>query len=86
DDETQKRAKSELAHQFQELIASDLEKAIPTSNSSNIPNNNLRRSHFHSSIFGASATFNTTSNPLFELECYLDPVQTPIAEDTVNPF
>ncbi|CAG8587248.1 13877_t:CDS:2, partial [Gigaspora rosea] len=73
DDETQKRAKSELARQFQELIASDLEKAMPTSNSSNIPNNNLHRSRFHSSIFGASATFNTTSNPLSELECYLDP-------------
>ncbi|CAG8825433.1 22723_t:CDS:2, partial [Gigaspora margarita] len=54
------------------LIASDLEKAMTTSYSSNIPNNNLYYSHFYSSIFGASATFNTTSNSLSKLEYYLD--------------
>ncbi|CAG8479939.1 4726_t:CDS:2, partial [Dentiscutata erythropus] len=73
DDETQKKAKTELAYQFQELIGSDLEQAAPTSNLSNTSNNNLHHNRLHSSIFGTSATFDTTSNPLSELEYYLDP-------------
>ena len=37
----------------------------------------------HSSIFGVQVV---TANPFSELECYLDPIRTPIANYNVDPF
>ncbi|CAG8622591.1 11955_t:CDS:2 [Cetraspora pellucida] len=46
--------------------------------------NNIRHNRLYSSIFGMSTSTYTASNPLAKLECYLDPTQTPIAEDISN--
>ncbi len=43
----------------------------------------MHHSRLHSSIFGIKAII---ANPFSELECYLDPICTPIADDSVNPF
>ncbi|GBC40139.2 zinc finger BED domain-containing protein 1-like [Rhizophagus irregularis DAOM 181602=DAOM 197198] len=52
DEETCNKAKTELIHQFKELIDLNL----------------------------------VTANPFSELESYLDPIRTPIAAYSVNPF
>ncbi|RIB00943.1 hypothetical protein C2G38_2232335 [Gigaspora rosea] len=83
DEETQERAKAELTQQFKN-IATEQTTASTYTTSSN--SNNLCRNRLHSSIFGTLASSYTAFNPLAELECYLDPIRTPIAEDNTNPF
>ncbi|CAG8589472.1 18584_t:CDS:2, partial [Racocetra fulgida] len=57
-------AKIELTHQFEVLIASNLEQTIASMHTTS-KNNNIHCSHLHLSIFGTSAN-NTTSGPLDE--------------------
>lgn len=78
DEETRNKAKTELMHQFEKLI--DLS-SVQSSSSNN--SSQQRHSRLHSSIFGVQIP---TANPFSELECYLDPVRTPIADHKVNPF
>ena len=82
DDETCNKAKTELMCQFKELIDSNLTQ-LSSSGSLNQQQSSLHHSRLHSSIFGKKAII---TNPFSELECYLDPIRTPIANDSVNPF
>ncbi|CAG8847402.1 3420_t:CDS:1, partial [Gigaspora margarita] len=70
-----KKAKAELTHQFELLIASNLEQTTASTYETS-KNSNIRRGRLHSSIFGTS-TNDLTSGPLDELEYYLDPIRTP---------
>ncbi|CAG8590585.1 25746_t:CDS:2 [Dentiscutata erythropus] len=48
--------------------------------------NNIHHNRLHYSIFGTFTSTDTASNPLAELECYLDLIRTPIAKDNMNLF
>jgi hypothetical protein len=82
DDETCDKAKTELMCQFKELIDSNSAQSS-SSGSLNQQQSSLHHSRLHSSIFGIRAII---ANPFSELECYLDPIRTPIADDSMNPF
>ncbi|CAG8822638.1 42143_t:CDS:2, partial [Gigaspora margarita] len=69
-------AKEELKYQFSNCKLTIAPEHTVTSKNINTYHNRL-----HSSIFGSSISKNTMSNSLAELEYYLDPMQTPIAED-----
>ncbi len=43
----------------------------------------LYHNWLHSSIFGV---ITANSNPFSELDCYLNPTHTPVAEYNINPF
>ncbi|CAG8842610.1 4551_t:CDS:2, partial [Gigaspora margarita] len=70
DEETQERAKAKLTRQFKNIAT---EQTIVSTYTTSSNSNNFRRNLLHSSIFGMSASGYTASNPLAELECYLDP-------------
>ena len=76
DEETYNKAKTELMHQFKELIDLSLVQ-------SDSLNQQQHHGQLHSSIFGVQVV---TANPFSELECYLDPIRTPIADYNVDPF
>ena len=78
-EDIQNDAKAELKHQFKELIDLNLVQSSPSGSLSQ----QQHHSRLHSSIFGIRAII---ANPFSELECYLDPIRTPIADDSVNPF
>ncbi|GBC14992.2 zinc finger BED domain-containing protein 1-like [Rhizophagus irregularis DAOM 181602=DAOM 197198] len=78
DEETRNKAKTELMHQFKELIDLNLVQSSPSGSLSQ----QQHHSRLHSSIFGMQVT----ANPFSELESYLDPIRTPIADHSVNPF
>jgi hypothetical protein len=79
DEEICNKAKTELMHQSEELI--DLS-SVQSSSSGSL-SQQQHHSRLHSSIFGVQVAI---ANPFSELECYLDPVRTPIADHSVNPF
>ena len=83
DEETCNKAKAELMHQFEELINSNSAQSSSLSGSLSQQHSISHSSRLHSSIFGIQAI---AANPFSELECYLDPVRTPIADHSVNPF
>ncbi|CAG8733070.1 37353_t:CDS:2, partial [Gigaspora margarita] len=72
--------KEELKYQF-----SNCEQTIVSEHTVTSKNINIYHNRLHLLIFDSSISKNTTSNPLAELECYLDPMQTPIAEDIEDP-
>ncbi|CAB5213512.1 unnamed protein product [Rhizophagus irregularis] len=78
DEETCNKAKTELIHQFKELIDLNLVQSSPSGSLSQ----QQHHSQLHFSIFGVQVT----ANPFSELESYLDPIRTPIAAYSVNPF
>lgn len=82
DEETCNKAKTELKRQFEELINSNSAQSSSSSLSQQQSNNSGHHSRLHSSIFGIQVTV----NPFSELECYLDPIRTPIADYNVDPF
>ncbi|CAG8805503.1 407_t:CDS:2, partial [Gigaspora margarita] len=81
DEETRKRVKEELKYQF-----SNCEQTIASEHTVTSKNINTHYNQLHSSIFGSSISRNTISNPLAELECYLDSMQTPVAKDIEDLF
>ncbi|CAG8520245.1 13761_t:CDS:2 [Cetraspora pellucida] len=85
DQKTQEKVKAELTCQFKNIATPNHEQttSIYTTSSNS---NNIYHNHLRSSIFSMSTSTYTASNPLSELECYLDPTQTPIAKDIINPF
>ncbi|CAB4423675.1 unnamed protein product [Rhizophagus irregularis] len=78
DEETRNKAKTELMHQFKELIDLNLVQSSTSGSLSQQQHHN----RLHSSIFGVQVT----ANPFSELESYLNPIRTPIADHSVNPF
>ena len=72
-------------YQFEELInTNSTQSSSGTSGTQQQSSNSASyHSRLHSSIFGVQVT---TANPFSELEYYLDPIRTPIAEYCVNPF
>jgi hypothetical protein len=82
-EETRNNAKTELMHQFEEIINSNSAQSLLTSKQQSGSQSGTRHGRLHSSIFGVQAI---TTNPFSELECYLDPVRTPIADYSMNPF
>ncbi|CAB4476570.1 unnamed protein product [Rhizophagus irregularis] len=78
DEETRNKAKTELMHQFKELIDLNLVQSSPSGSLSQ----QQHHSRLHSSIFGMQVT----ANPFSELESYLDPIRTPIADHSLEYF
>ncbi|CAG8532952.1 1787_t:CDS:2 [Cetraspora pellucida] len=68
------------------IVATSNCKQTTTSIYTTSNDSNIRYNHFHFSIFGISTSIYTAFNPLAKLKCYLDPTQTPISNDNVNPF
>ncbi|CAG8821887.1 31590_t:CDS:1, partial [Gigaspora margarita] len=81
DEETQERTKEKLKYQF-----SNCKQTIASEHTATSKNINTHYNRLRLSIFGLSISRNTMSNPLAELECYLDPMQTLITKDIKDPF
>jgi len=56
---------------------------LSSSGSLNQQQSSLHHSRLHSSIFGKKAII---TNLFSKLECYLNSIHTPIADDSINPF
>ncbi|CAG8607966.1 9266_t:CDS:2 [Dentiscutata erythropus] len=79
----QDMAKKELTHQFKELINFNSMNISTDSIVLNAPeNNNFRHNRLYLSIFSMANTSNTTLSPMEELEYYLDPMRTHIADNS----
>ncbi|CAG8721541.1 6607_t:CDS:1, partial [Racocetra fulgida] len=85
-EEAQEKAKTELTRQFKNITDSNYEQTTTSIYTTSSGDSNICCNRLHSSIFGTSTSTYTAFNPLAELKCYLDPTQTPIADDNVNPF
>ncbi len=79
--EIQNSIKEELRCQFKELI--DSNSASSPFDSLNQPNMHPYHNRLHSSIFDV---ITANLNPFSELDYYLDPTYTPVAEYDINPF
>jgi hypothetical protein len=83
DEKIQEKARTELTSQFNELINSNSAQSSSQINSLNKSSSVSHQGSLYSSIFGKKSAIQKSVS---ELDHYLDPILTPIADDNVNPF